>query len=111
MCLVVDECHKAVGDASVVKAVQQLRREGIRFRMLGLSATPGSSLEAIQVCRVLVLQFLILPNGAALTLDARLPYQTGGLRAVCKKCDRSLWCLFDLPMPQPGALTKIRAHY
>ncbi|MEW5301842.1 MAG: hypothetical protein WDW36_004675 [Sanguina aurantia] len=48
VCLVVDECHKAVGDASVVKAVQQLRREGVRFRMLGLSATPGSSLEAIQ---------------------------------------------------------------
>lgn len=49
VCLVVDECHRAVGDAPVVKAVQHLRQNKVAFRILGLSATPGSSHEAIQV--------------------------------------------------------------
>ena len=47
--MVVDECHRAVGNASMAKAVAQLRQARARFRVLGLSATPGSSHEAIQV--------------------------------------------------------------
>lgn len=49
VCLVVDECHRAVGNAAMAKAVSQLRKARVQFRLLGLSATPGSTHEAIQV--------------------------------------------------------------
>ena len=49
VCLVVDECHRAVGNAAMAKAVAQLRKARVQFRLLGLSATPGSTHEAIQV--------------------------------------------------------------
>lgn len=50
VCLVVDECHRAKGNSDVVLAVKKLREEKCKFRVVGLSATPGSSNEAIQVC-------------------------------------------------------------
>lgn len=49
VCVVVDECHRAVGKYDIVPALQKLRDEGVRFRVLGLSATPGSKKESIQV--------------------------------------------------------------
>ena len=49
VCLVVDECHRAKGNSDVVLAVKKLREEKCKFRVVGLSATPGSSNEAIQV--------------------------------------------------------------
>lgn len=49
MCLVVDECHRAKGNSDVVLAVKKLREEKCKFRVLGLSATPGSNNESIQV--------------------------------------------------------------
>ena len=58
VCLVVDECHRAKGNSDVVLAVKKLREEKCKFRVLGLSATPGSSNEAIQVCRCLDPLFL-----------------------------------------------------
>lgn len=54
VCLVVDECHRAKGNSDVVLAVKKLREEKCKFRVLGLSATPGSSNEAIQVCHLCV---------------------------------------------------------
>ena len=45
----VDECHRAKGNSDIVMAVKKLREEKCKFRVLGLSATPGSSNEAIQV--------------------------------------------------------------
>ena len=49
VCLVVDECHRAVGNAAMAKAVTHLRKARVKFRLLGLSATPGRTAEAIQV--------------------------------------------------------------
>ena len=48
-CIVVDECHRAVGQADIVKAVKDMRNsKQCKFRVLGLSATPGSSHEQVQ---------------------------------------------------------------
>ena len=49
VCLVVDECHRARGHNDVVMAVKKMQEQNCLFRVLGLSATPGSSNEAIQV--------------------------------------------------------------
>lgn len=42
----------------MVLALAKLREADVKFRVLGLSATPGSSREAIQVC--LFLHFIVL---------------------------------------------------
>ncbi len=47
-CVVVDECHRATKKADIVLAVAHMRRAKCQFRVLGLSATPGSNREAIQ---------------------------------------------------------------
>lgn len=47
--MVVDECHRATGKAEIVLALGHMRKARCQFRVLGLSATPGSSREAIQV--------------------------------------------------------------
>ena len=47
-CLVVDECHRATGKADVVLAVKRLRDASVKFRVLGLSATPGRDRESVQ---------------------------------------------------------------
>lgn len=49
VCLVVDEAHRAVGSTDVVKAVGALRKEGVKFRVLALSATPGTDHKQVQV--------------------------------------------------------------
>ncbi|KAJ9661023.1 3'-5' DNA helicase [Neophaeococcomyces mojaviensis] len=46
--LVVDEAHKATGSYAYVKVVQFLRRFNNSFRVLALTATPGSTVEAVQ---------------------------------------------------------------
>ncbi|KAK9370603.1 P-loop containing nucleoside triphosphate hydrolase protein [Lipomyces kononenkoae] len=48
VCLVVDEAHRATGDYSYVKVVQYVQRFNKELRILALSATPGSSVEAVQ---------------------------------------------------------------
>jgi Fanconi anemia group M protein len=47
--VVVDECHRAVGKSDIVVAIEKLRQERCKFRVLGLSATPGSRKDAVQV--------------------------------------------------------------
>lgn len=49
VCLVVDECHKAKGKTDIVKAIESMTREKVKFRIVGLSATPGRTVEDIQV--------------------------------------------------------------
>ncbi len=49
VCVVVDECHRATGKSEIVPALGYLRSQGVKFRVLGLSATPGSKKESIQV--------------------------------------------------------------
>ncbi|KAK8027312.1 fanconi anemia group M [Apiospora marii] len=46
--LVVDEAHRATGNYAYVKVIEQLRRFSNSFRVLALTATPGSTVEAIQ---------------------------------------------------------------
>ena len=50
-CVVVDECHRAVGKDGAVLSITKMRQDQGRFRVLGLSATPGSKREAIQVTK------------------------------------------------------------
>lgn len=49
VCVVVDECHRAVGDAPAAKACGAIRSDRATCRIIGLSATPGSTAEAVQV--------------------------------------------------------------
>ncbi|KAI0482295.1 type III restriction enzyme [Xylariaceae sp. FL0804] len=46
--LVVDEAHRATGNYSYVKVVSFMRRFSESFRILALTATPGSKVEAVQ---------------------------------------------------------------
>ncbi|KAI0013438.1 type III restriction enzyme [Xylariaceae sp. FL0662B] len=46
--LVVDEAHRATGNYSYVKVVTFLRRFSSSFRILALTATPGSNVDAVQ---------------------------------------------------------------
>ena len=47
--MVVDECHRAVGKDGAVLSIAKMRQDQGKFRVLGLSATPGSKREAVQV--------------------------------------------------------------
>ncbi|XP_022090579.1 Fanconi anemia group M protein-like isoform X2 [Acanthaster planci] len=47
-CLVVDEAHKALGNHAYCQVVRELSNYSSEFRVLALSATPGSDLKAIQ---------------------------------------------------------------
>ncbi|KAI0100403.1 hypothetical protein GGR51DRAFT_532791 [Nemania sp. FL0031] len=46
--LVIDEAHRATGNYSYVKLVAFMRRFSNSFRILALTATPGSKVEAVQ---------------------------------------------------------------
>ena len=46
--LVVDEAHRATGGYAYVEVVKFLRRFNTSFRVLALTATPGSSVESVQ---------------------------------------------------------------
>ncbi|KAH8675678.1 hypothetical protein BX600DRAFT_432241 [Xylariales sp. PMI_506] len=46
--LVVDEAHRATGNYAYVKVVNFIRRFSSSFRVLALTATPGSNVEAVQ---------------------------------------------------------------
>ncbi|GAW18260.1 hypothetical protein ANO14919_077340 [Xylariales sp. No.14919] len=46
--LVIDEAHRATGNYSYVKVVSFMRRFSKSFRILALTATPGSKVEAVQ---------------------------------------------------------------
>ncbi|KAK7202426.1 P-loop containing nucleoside triphosphate hydrolase protein, partial [Myxozyma melibiosi] len=48
VCLVIDEAHRAAGAYSYVNVVQFIKRFSEEVRILALSATPGSSVEAVQ---------------------------------------------------------------
>ena len=47
--LVIDEAHKATGSYAYVTAVRLLTDAGVRFRILALSATPGTTTDKVQV--------------------------------------------------------------
>ncbi|XP_060117345.1 Fanconi anemia group M protein [Heteronotia binoei] len=47
-CLVIDEAHKALGNHAYCQVVKELCKYTQQFRILALSATPGSDLKAVQ---------------------------------------------------------------
>ncbi|XP_034249786.1 uncharacterized protein LOC117650447 [Thrips palmi] len=47
-CVVIDEAHRALGDHAYAQVIRILNSYEVRFRVLALSATPGSDLEAVQ---------------------------------------------------------------
>ncbi|KAJ8308327.1 hypothetical protein KUTeg_013201 [Tegillarca granosa] len=47
-CLVVDEAHKATGNHAYCQVVRELVKYTQEFRILALSATPGSDIKAVQ---------------------------------------------------------------
>ncbi|KAL5008399.1 hypothetical protein ScPMuIL_013980 [Solemya velum] len=47
-CLVVDEAHKALGNHAYCQVVRELVKYSRDFRVLSLSATPGSDIKAVQ---------------------------------------------------------------
>lgn len=48
VCLIVDEAHRATGGYAYVEIVQFIRRFNPSIRVVALTATPGSSVEAVQ---------------------------------------------------------------
>lgn len=48
VCLVLDEAHKAKGKYDYVSVIPLLEEAGARFRIVGLSATPGTTVKSIQ---------------------------------------------------------------
>lgn len=47
-CIVVDEAHHATGQHAYVTSIAAIRKHTTFFRVIGLSATPGSSINAVQ---------------------------------------------------------------
>ncbi|KAI8366863.1 P-loop containing nucleoside triphosphate hydrolase protein, partial [Blakeslea trispora] len=47
-CIVVDEAHKATGNFAYTAVVRRISKMNKHFRVLALTATPGSSLDAVQ---------------------------------------------------------------
>lgn len=47
-CLVIDEAHKALGNYAYCQVVRELVKYTHQFRILALSATPGSDVKAVQ---------------------------------------------------------------
>ncbi|XP_064600468.1 Fanconi anemia group M protein-like [Liolophura sinensis] len=57
-CLVIDEAHKALGNHAYCQVVRELVKYTRNFRILALSATPGSDIKAVQevVAKLLISQ-------------------------------------------------------
>ncbi|KAI7902585.1 uncharacterized protein BX663DRAFT_509739 [Cokeromyces recurvatus] len=47
-CIVVDEAHRATGNYAYSEVVRRITKKNSEFRILALSATPGSNLDAVQ---------------------------------------------------------------
>ncbi|KAG1469746.1 hypothetical protein G6F56_003078 [Rhizopus delemar] len=48
VCIVVDEAHKSTGNYAYVDVVKRITKKHSHFRVLALTATPGSNLDAVQ---------------------------------------------------------------
>ena len=48
VCVVLDEAHKSTGEYAYCKVISHLEKAGAKFRVVGLSATPGTSIKAVQ---------------------------------------------------------------
>ncbi|KAI9261253.1 hypothetical protein EDC94DRAFT_673268 [Helicostylum pulchrum] len=48
VCIVVDEAHKATGNYAYVQVIRKIAKKNKHFRVLALTATPGSNLDTVQ---------------------------------------------------------------
>ncbi|EED87716.1 atp-dependent RNA helicase, partial [Thalassiosira pseudonana CCMP1335] len=49
VCVVMDEAHRATGNHANALLVNMIEEAGAKFRLVGLSATPGTDIKSIQV--------------------------------------------------------------
>lgn len=47
-CVVIDEAHKALGDYAFCKVIESISESNKNFRIIALTATPGSDIKAVQ---------------------------------------------------------------
>jgi len=48
VCVVIDEAHRATGQYAYTTLIQEISRQSTNFRVLALSATPGSDARKVQ---------------------------------------------------------------
>ncbi|KAM6068918.1 Fanconi anemia group M protein isoform 2-T3 [Theristicus caerulescens] len=65
-CLVIDEAHKALGNHAYCQVVRELSKYTNQFRILALSATPGSDTKAVQqvISNLLIAQIELCAEGS-----------------------------------------------
>ncbi|KAL3938675.1 MAG: hypothetical protein SGBAC_006466, partial [Bacillariaceae sp.] len=78
-CVVLDEAHKASGDYAYTKVIEQLELAGAQFRIVGLSATPGTTIKAIQK---------VVESLRAVKIEAR--HEVRALQPCCRNMLRTL---------------------
>lgn len=59
-CVVVDEAHKALGNHAYVQVIAKISQKNRLFRVLALSATPGSDLQAVKQVILTIDQYFFL---------------------------------------------------
>ena len=69
ICFVVDEAHRATGNYAYCKIVSAIEKGGAGCRIIGLTATPGSTLPAIQ--EVLYIYIYIYNRSSQIYVSAR----------------------------------------
>jgi ERCC4-related helicase len=57
VCLVIDEAHRATGQYAYTTVIQEIVAISTQFRVLALSATPGTDVKRVQAVSVHVLMF------------------------------------------------------
>ena len=53
-CVVIDEAHKALGEYAFCKAIEAISDVNKNFRIVALTATPGSDMKAIIKCLLIL---------------------------------------------------------
>ncbi len=53
VCIVIDEAHRATGQYAYTTAIQEISMHSVNFRVLALSATPGSDARKVQAVRAI----------------------------------------------------------
>ena len=51
VCIVIDEAHRATGNYAYTTVIEEMSRHSDQFRVLALSATPGSDVRNVQTVR------------------------------------------------------------
>ena len=61
VCVVMDEAHRATGEHANSVLVRLIGQAGAKYRLVGLSATPGTDIKSIQaVCNTLNIRWVLI---------------------------------------------------